>query len=97
MIKVKTLRKKVPQLIELKEEPEKEEEQEDTTLYCFCKQPSFGNMISCDNESSCPNGEWFHYKCVGILNRVVALKYTTGKKVGIVLRIRIYGFTSQTI
>ena len=44
-------------------------------------------MISCDNESSCPNGEWFHYKCVGILNRVVALKYTTGKKVGIVLRI----------
>ena len=37
----------------------------------FCKQPSFGNMISCDNESSCPNGEWFHYKCVGILNRVV--------------------------
>ena len=35
MIKVKTLRKKVPQLIELKEEPEKEEEQEDTTLYCF--------------------------------------------------------------
>ena len=44
-------------------------------------------MISCDNESSCPNGEWFHYKCVGILNRVVALKYTTGKKVGIVLKI----------
>ena len=78
--KSKTLRKKVPQLIELKEEPEKEEEQEDTTLYCFCKQPSFGNMISCDNESSCPNGEWFHYKCVGILNRVVALKYTTGKE-----------------
>ena len=37
-------------------------------------------MISCDNESSCPNGEWFHYKCVGILNRVVALKYTTGKE-----------------
>lgn len=36
-------------------------------------------MIACDNESSCPNGEWFHYKCVGLLNRVDALKYTTGK------------------
>ncbi|KAI5966917.1 uncharacterized protein KGF55_000326 [Candida pseudojiufengensis] len=47
--------------------------------YCFCHQPSFGDMISCDNEKSCPNGEWFHYKCVGLLNKVEALKYTTGK------------------
>lgn len=77
-------KKKVQEIIELKEEPgaksEEEEEEEDNTLYCFCKQPSFGNMISCDNESSCPNGEWFHYKCVGLLNRVDALKYTTGKE-----------------
>lgn len=53
--------------------------EEDNKPYCFCKQPSFGDMIACDNEESCPNGEWFHYKCVGLLNRVEALKYTTGK------------------
>lgn len=53
-------------------------QEEDTALYCFCKQRSFGDMIACDNER-CPNGEWFHYKCVGLLNRVEALKYTTEK------------------
>lgn len=46
--------------------------------YCFCHQPSFGSMIACDN-SKCPNGEWFHYKCVGILNKVEALKLTKQK------------------
>lgn len=54
--------------------------EEDNNLYCFCKQPSSGDMIGCDNEKSCPNGDWFHYKCVGLLNRVDALKYTTGKE-----------------
>lgn len=53
-------------------------EEEDTQLYCFCKQRSFGDMIACDNEN-CTNGEWFHYKCVGLLNRVEALRYTTEK------------------
>lgn len=53
---------------------------EDTQVYCFCKQGSFGDMIGCDNEESCPNGEWFHYKCVGLLNRVEALKFATGKQ-----------------
>ncbi|KAI5950454.1 hypothetical protein KGF57_004323 [Candida theae] len=56
-----------------------EDEDEDNKRYCFCHQPSLGDMIACDNEASCPNGEWFHYKCVGLLNRVEALKYTTGK------------------
>lgn len=55
------------------------EEEEDNKRYCFCQQPSLGDMIACDNETSCPNGEWFHYKCVGLLNRVDALKFTTGK------------------
>lgn len=59
---------------ELAIEPAAEPEE----AYCFCKQPSFGDMIACDNEK-CPNGEWFHYKCVGLLNRVEALKYTTQK------------------
>lgn len=55
-------------------------EDEDNAPYCFCRQPSSGDMIACDNEDSCPNGEWFHYKCVGLLNRVEALKYATGKE-----------------
>lgn len=53
--------------------PEPEPEQ-----YCFCKQASFGDMIACDNRE-CPNGEWFHYKCVGLLNKVEAQKYTKQK------------------
>lgn len=56
------------------------EKDEEDKRYCFCNQPSLGDMIACDNEDSCPNGEWFHYKCVGLLNRVDAMKYTTGKE-----------------
>lgn len=71
-------------VIEIEEEPvieiKAEVEEEDTHKYCFCKQGSFGNMIACDNEDSCPNGEWFHYKCVGLQNVVEALKYTVGKE-----------------
>lgn len=40
------------------------ENSEDQTLYCFCRQVSFGEMIGCDN-SKC-RYEWFHYKCVGL-------------------------------
>lgn len=57
---------------------EKGMEEPETEQYCFCKQPSFGDMIACDN-SNCPNGEWFHYKCVGLLNKVEARKYTKQK------------------
>lgn len=52
-------------------------EDEDNKPYCFCRQPSLGGMIACDNDA-CPNGEWFHYKCVGLFNRVEAMKYTKG-------------------
>lgn len=71
------------------EEKNEEEEEErkpaefdvaiDEEVYCICRQPSFGNMIACDNKE-CPNGEWFHYKCVGLLNRVEALQYSKGRK-----------------
>ncbi|CAI5759034.1 unnamed protein product [Candida verbasci] len=70
---------KVQKVVEVEVEDEESDEDEDNSPYCFCNQPSFGDMIACDNEESCPNGEWFHYKCVGLLNRVEALKYTTGK------------------
>lgn len=36
----------------------------DEPRYCWCNQPSFGEMIACDNEK-CPK-EWFHYQCVGL-------------------------------
>lgn len=39
-------------------------EGEDQTLYCFCRQVSFGEMIACDNLKC--EYEWFHYKCVGL-------------------------------
>eukprot|EP00049_Salpingoeca_infusionum_P004267 m.76364 g.76364 ORF g.76364 m.76364 type:complete len:237 (-) comp12485_c0_seq7:367-1077(-) len=41
----------------VKEEPVVEQ-------YCICKQPSYGSMIACDNDT-CPI-EWFHYSCVGL-------------------------------
>jgi len=37
---------------------------EDKKLYCICQQPSYGDMVGCDNES-CPY-EWFHFSCVGL-------------------------------
>jgi len=37
---------------------------EDTQLYCFCRQVSYGNMIACDNKDC--KYEWFHWSCVGL-------------------------------
>src|SRR5262245_22238919 len=31
---------------------------EDSTVYCFCQQVSFGEMVACDNEAC--EREWFH-------------------------------------
>lgn len=33
--------------------------------YCYCGQPSYGEMIGCDANSDCEI-EWFHYGCVGL-------------------------------
>lgn len=37
---------------------------DDGKLYCICQQPSYGDMVGCDNEE-CPY-EWFHFACVGM-------------------------------
>ena len=37
---------------------------EDSQVYCFCQQVSYGEMVACDNESC--EREWFHYPCVGL-------------------------------
>ncbi|KNE65402.1 hypothetical protein AMAG_11033 [Allomyces macrogynus ATCC 38327] len=41
-----------------------EEEIGDDTPYCYCRQPSYGQMIGCDNKRC--KVEWFHYECVGL-------------------------------
>lgn len=77
--KEKKQARKEMEVIPLADYQVEDDEDDENKTYCFCHQPSLGDMIACDNETSCPNGEWFHYKCVGLLNRVEALKYTTGK------------------
>ncbi|CCJ29141.1 unnamed protein product [Pneumocystis jirovecii] len=37
---------------------------DDSQVYCFCQQVSYGEMIACD-DSECVF-EWFHYGCVGL-------------------------------
>jgi len=37
---------------------------DDTTLYCYCRKMSYGEMVGCDNDD-CPY-EWFHLSCTGI-------------------------------
>jgi chromatin modification-related protein YNG2 len=37
---------------------------EDSQVYCFCQQVSYGEMVACDNETC--EREWFHYPCVGL-------------------------------
>jgi hypothetical protein len=37
---------------------------EDSQVYCFCQQVSFGEMVACDNENC--QREWFHLPCVGL-------------------------------
>lgn len=70
--------RKNPVKVEIELDMEEIEEEKEP-VYCFCQTPSLGNMIACDN-LACPNGEWFHFKCVGLLNRVQALKYTLGNE-----------------
>lgn len=37
----------------------------DEPTYCYCGQPSYGEMIGCDAHTECEI-EWFHYGCVGL-------------------------------
>jgi hypothetical protein len=45
--------------------------------YCVCNQVSFGDMVGCENEN-CPNGEWFHYACVGLTEEPKGKWFCTG-------------------
>ncbi|TFK55381.1 hypothetical protein OE88DRAFT_611522 [Heliocybe sulcata] len=46
------------------EGPEVEEEPEDKTIYCFCQQTSFGEMVGCDSDKC--KFQWFHLGCVNL-------------------------------
>ncbi|CCD23838.1 histone acetyltransferase YNG2 NDAI_0C01770 [Naumovozyma dairenensis CBS 421] len=39
-------------------------EDEDKTLYCFCQNVSYGEMVACDGPNC--KYEWFHYGCVNL-------------------------------
>ena len=40
-------------------------DQEETLVYCFCRQPAYiDNMIGCDGDDC--KIEWFHYRCVKV-------------------------------
>ena len=45
-------------------DPIQSDDKQDQALYCTCQQPSYGEMVGCDNET-CPY-EWFHLSCVGL-------------------------------
>ncbi|KAI9620889.1 hypothetical protein H4Q26_013564 [Puccinia striiformis f. sp. tritici PST-130] len=38
---------------------------DDQSLYCYCQQISFGDMVACDN-LNCKGGQWFHLGCIGL-------------------------------
>lgn len=44
--------------------PTAEDDEDDTTPYCHCQQPSSGNMVACDNPDC--TYQWFHWSCVGL-------------------------------
>ena len=50
-------------------------------LYCFCKNVSYGDMIACDNKE-CPY-EWFHFACVGLIQKPEGGKWFCQKCVAI--------------
>lgn len=40
------------------------DEEDFSKLWCYCSQPSFGNMVMCDNKKC--SIVWFHFDCLRI-------------------------------
>ena len=40
------------------------EDETDDKVYCYCSQPSYGEMVGCENPSC--KREWFHISCLGL-------------------------------
>ena len=45
-------------------DPQTADNEDYVRSWCYCNQPSYGNMIGCDNEAC--TIEWFHYDCLRI-------------------------------
>lgn len=41
-----------------------DDEEDITRLWCYCNEPSFGDMVKCDNDKC--TIEWFHFDCLRI-------------------------------
>ncbi|RMZ87190.1 hypothetical protein DV736_g5585, partial [Chaetothyriales sp. CBS 134916] len=39
----------------------------DEERYCICGDVSYGEMICCEMDEKCENGQWFHMECVGLV------------------------------
>ena len=52
----------------------------DQKIYCFLREPSFGNMVACDNSKD--KFEWFHYSCINITREVKGKWYCKNCKEG---------------
>ncbi|RMZ82124.1 hypothetical protein DV737_g2231, partial [Chaetothyriales sp. CBS 132003] len=39
----------------------------DEERYCICGDVSYGEMIACEMDDKCENGQWFHMECVGLV------------------------------
>ena len=46
------------------EEGNHDDSEDESRLWCYCEQPSFGQMVMCDNKK-CPIS-WFHFECLRI-------------------------------
>jgi inhibitor of growth protein 3 len=55
---------KQEQDVERMEDGYDDEEVDDDTVYCMCQQPSYGEMVACENDDC--KFQWFHTGCVNM-------------------------------
>ncbi|TRY50277.1 Ing1 like PHD finger protein [Cryptosporidium tyzzeri] len=51
---------------------------DETSKFCFCKQPVLDNMIRCESGNQCIYGVWFHFLCLKIINEPQKTWYCPG-------------------
>ena len=55
----------LPEIVTRKSDPSNNNDRE---VFCLCKRPSFGLMMTCSGISC--DSKWFHYKCIGITRAI---------------------------
>lgn len=51
---------------------------DESSKFCFCKQPVLDNMIRCESGNQCIYGVWFHFLCLKIVNEPQKTWYCPG-------------------